>query len=51
MTQDDYIYTLPFVVILFCIACRAAGAPDAFLMPVIMGCFALIQPPRKPPQP
>ena len=51
MTQDDYIYTLPFVVILVCVVCMALGGPDTFLMPVIMGAFALIQPPKKPPQP
>ena len=51
MTQDDYIYTLPFVVILVCVVCKALGGPDNFLMPVIMGAFALIQPPKKPPQP
>lgn len=49
MSKDDYVLTLPYLLIMMALACRAAGAPDAVVMPVIMGSFALIQTPGKSP--
>jgi hypothetical protein len=44
MTKDDYVQTLPYLIISFCILAYALHAPEGLLNLVIGGCLGVITP-------